>query len=222
MWRFPFGALPVGGVPLSALVPTVLTIPGASNLPKSHGRRWVGHFDLALPYAIADLQTVAAGARSRSTSLTLIDKADELALMDDASFVFIACHGFGLRAEQRIRMADGGLADASHFSEIPPGLNVILNTCWLGLVEDEPGTEPIDLPLLLLANGAHSVMATLGPVSDYYTSEFVGSLVEQLGDDLTVAAAAHRTIKRALSADADLPLVRWAPYITIGRSTYYG
>lgn len=225
LWRFPFGALPIdaSGTPLASKIPLVVTTADASNVAAADGM-WIGHFDLSLPHAIADLIAVKRHLSSQRTELRLVDTAG--AMVETAhgarfAVVYFAGHGIGSGARQHLRFSDGTSVFSSDLLPIAEGASVILNACWLGGVTDDLGSEPVDLALTMLARGAHSVVATLGVVQDQRASRFVAALLPSLDGRTTAARAVQIAVQRLLDEDPELRLDAWASFITVGRSADY-
>jgi hypothetical protein len=220
MWSFPFACLPIEGKPLGAEAPLVLSVPLAISTPPPSTSRWIGHFDHSLEYALRDQRNAVRAAAAQETPMRLVDRAEDLNDMDVSLFLFSG-HGTGLGIDQRLRLASGESASAGDFGGIAHGASFILNACWSGNVMDVTGIDPVDLPLSLLAQGAHSVWAAFGSIGDRRAALASEALLHEVRADQTLSQAAWRAYQSLLDADPALPLREWATHSTIGRSTEY-
>jgi hypothetical protein len=217
MWRFPYAAVPIGGTPLGALVPIVLTTGPSANTPAPRSRRWAGHFDLSLPNAVAELSNTFTSTRAAGIDLGLFSTHAELADTAPVSHLIFAGHGVLGRGQQELKLASGERCTSLDLSVLTPGASVVLNACWSGTVLDDIGADPADLTLSLIGEGAHSVLGTIGPVADTQAGEFLAACLHALATGASVAESAHQAIRTRLATDPDLPLSAWACYTTTGR-----
>ncbi|WP_351235369.1 CHAT domain-containing protein [Streptomyces sp. NPDC002133] len=220
LWRLPFAALPVGDQPLGTILPIVLGTPNAVAAPMSRKQAWLSHFDLALPLALTDLSNVVQEAARREVELTLVDTKQELQqqLGNNPSLIVLSCHGTGVGAGQTLHMAGGDTLNANDFEPVPAGSTFIIDCCWTGAVHDPQGMEALNLPLTLLAKGAHSVIGAIGPVNDHHASALLHRVLPQLQQPgVTPATALFRAWRSALEQDSDMPLNAWASFNTVAR-----
>lgn len=221
LWRFPFLALGIQGRPIGARLPVVVSTAAPANCAPHGLRHWAGHFDLSIPLAVSDLQAFLAIARTAGCSTRLFDAASDLGAEGGASVIAFAGHGDGVGASQHLRLASGERVHAGEFDSLAQGCTIVLDACWTGSVLDIPGSEQVDLPLILLARGAHSVVGTLGPVLDVHASRLFGPVLEGLGHGMTAAESLHLVISDLLESSPSLPLAAWASYLTVGRHVHF-
>jgi hypothetical protein len=220
MWRLPIGALIADGEPLGTRVPLVATTPGArSSAPAARALTWAGHFDLALTWAVSDLTASLRRASELGVDLRLVDEPGEAIATADV-FLFSG-HGHLSPSGQLLRFASGATLSGPQVRAMKPGSSVLLNACWTGTVNDETGSDPVDLVLSMLGAGANSVLSALGPISDTYAARFFKAVVDRLGPDTTLPVAHQQAVRCLLEADPELPLTAWAPFVTVARTPYH-
>src|SRR5690349_20427544 len=145
------------------------------------------------PQAPAEVETLAAlmpgvsvlsGARSRTRSV--------LDALDGARIGHLATHG-EFRADNplfsHLLMADGPLTvhDLSTMERAPELL--VLSACDTGLSAVHPGDELMGLSAALLGLGTRTIIATIGPVDDEVTGEFMIDVYRRLGSGAAPAVA---------------------------------
>jgi tetratricopeptide (TPR) repeat protein len=220
MWNFPFACLPVHGEPLGVAAPLVLSVPLVANTPAPSANQWAGHFDHSLEYALRDQQNAAWAAAANASPMRLVDRAENLRDESITLFMFSG-HGTGLGLHQRLRLSSGEMTSAVDLGGTAHGASFVLNACWSGNVMDVTGTDPVDLPLLLLAQGAHSVWAGFGSINDRRAALASEALLREVRPDRTISQAAQHAFRSLLDDNPELPLREWATHGTIGRSTNY-
>lgn len=223
LWRFPFGALTIGARPLALIAPYVVAPGLAPNLARPLDQRWYGHFDLTLPNAVGELRETLAAVRRSDTPFTLFNDVEELAAVDGenaVSHLLFSGHGqIHQHGDQRLLLAGGRPYTASDLAGLALGATVLLNACWSGIVSDKFGSDPAQQALELLAGGAHSVLGTLGPISDRAAGLFLRECLPELAAGQSMANAVRTATTALLEADNDVSLATWASYATIGRHT---
>jgi hypothetical protein len=220
LWRFPFLAVDLDGEPLGKALPVVLSTPAASNVTGSTSRRWLGHFDLTLPLAIEDLQAFLRTARAVGATPVLFNEPADVPA-EDVALVLFAGHAAGSGSDQHLVLANRVRMYADAIENWPSGCSVVLDACWSAAITDRPGTEQVDLSLMILARGAHSVIGSVGPVLDVHASQMFRSVLRHLAQGVAGAKAVQAAVKELLDADPSLPLAAWASYVTVGRHTQF-
>ena len=210
LWRFPFHALPVDGSVLGAVVPLTFSTPAARNVPAAREGTWMGHFDLSLPFAVSDLVGVLDAARRHQVRIELLDHFNDLTMSPAPSALFFSGHGVGLGASQHLRLVGQDRAGIAEIGPLAPGASCLIDACWTGAVIDALGTDPVDLPLSLLARGAHSVWAAVGPVADQRAATMLDVLLEHWRPGTSLAQASCMALRKLLGGDPELPLVECA------------
>lgn len=134
-----------------------------------------------------------------------------------ADVVHLACHAEFRRDNpmfSALHLADGPLT-----AELVEGLHlpsavVVLSACETGLAGRPSGDELVGLVRAFLVAGARRVLATLWPVDDEATLEFMRHFYESLraGQD---ASAALQTAQRRIRQDRPHPFY-WAPFVLHG------
>ncbi len=128
--------------------------------------------------------TVLAGAQARTRGV--------LEALDGARIGHIATHG-EFRADNpyfsHLLMADGALTvhDLSTMERVPELL--VLSACDTGLSAVHPGDELMGLSAALLGLGTRTIIATIGPVDDEVTGEFMVDVYRRLGAGAPPAVA---------------------------------
>ena len=221
MWRFPYATVPLGSTPLGAVCPYVLAPGPALNLPAPDVQRWAGHYDLSLSSAIAELAETLRTAKRLSLPFHLFNDIEELATVGDEGISHLIFSGHGQIGldEQRLLLAGGRPCGAAELRGLALGATVMLNACWSGYVLDQFGSDPAELALEFVAAGAHSVLGTIGPVSDRSAGHFMGECLPSLAAGESLARSVRSAIANLLAAEADLPLASWASHVTVGRDT---
>ncbi len=192
-------------------------MPLAANLPRPRSGRWLAHFNLTLPLAARDARDFLSLADAAGADAMLVDSADQISDASAADLVVFAGHGDGLGADQHLVLANGARVFSTDIESLPTGCTVVLHACWAGFVLDRPATEQVDLPLVLLGRGAHSVVGTLGPVLDVDASAMFAPVMSRLAKGDSASQALNHAIRSLLSEDPLAPLSAWASYVTVGR-----
>jgi tetratricopeptide (TPR) repeat protein len=222
MWQFPYASIPIAGVPLGVTAPFVLAPGRTRNTVRPSTQQWAAHFDLSLPTAIDELRETASKARDLGLDLRLFGSLEELKDIGAAtpvSMLIFAGHGLIGHNEQQLVLAGRQRCDASDFQGLATGATVILNACWSGYVFDHYGSDSSQQALEFLVAGAHSVLGTIGPVSDRRAGEFLRECLPPLAAGRPLAHAYQEALTRLLAHDPDQPLASWATYTPIGRHT---
>ena len=224
MWRFPFSALPLFGQPAASALPIVLSPGPVLNVRRPTSQRWVGHFDLTLAGAVADVQNVVRITASRGLHFDFFGDPEELTTEtagEAVSLLVFAGHGGVGGGGHRLLLASGRACEAAEFEKLCTGANVVLNACWSGYVRDDFGSDASQAALQLLVNGSHSVLGTMGPVNDQRAGELLAEVLPGLAQGLTMAEAYRIAVRNLLGAEPGRPLSSWASYATIGRDVAY-
>jgi tetratricopeptide (TPR) repeat protein len=220
LWQFPFAALPINGRPLAVTVPVELGTLNSTPVEMSAAPNWAAHFDLHLLFALDDLSTVVQEATGRSVELRLVDDKEQLheALESSPSLIILSCHGSGVGVAQTLHMSNGSRLNALDMDPVPAGSTFLVDCCWIGAVHDPEGLESLNLPLTLLARGAHSVVGATGPVSDRHAAALLSVLLPQLQrPNVAPSTAMFRAWQTVLGDDPAMPLRAWAIFNTISR-----
>jgi CHAT domain len=175
-----------------------------------------------LPTAVDELRETTSAAKDLGRDLSLFGSLDELKDIGAAtpvSMLIFAGHGLIGRSDQQLVLAGRQRCDASEFQGLALGATVILNACWSGYVFDHYGSDSAQQALEFLVAGAHSVLGTMGPISDRRAGEFLRECLPPLAAGRPLAHAYQETLTRLLADDPDRPLASWASYAAIGRHT---
>ena len=197
-----------------------------------------------LPFAVAELETIAAGfAADRNETLVGVAATAEelLRVLPDATYVHLACHGhFDLEEplDTALLLADGpwtlrAMLNRRAFA----GVRLVTLSACLTAVTDSIRVpdERIDLPTVCLEAGAAGVVAALWKVDDLATFLLIESFYRELASGRTAAAAlatAQRQLRslrageliaraqEALASPQASPLQRVAPRLLVEVGLY--
>jgi CHAT domain-containing protein len=183
-------------------------LPGAAEEAATLKRLWPGQVSvLGLPETpAASTQAVAAQLPSHR-------------------WVHFACHGHSDPDDpsaSHLQLADGSLtvADLTH-TRLPAAELAFLSACTTGRTGARLSDEPIHLAAACQLAGYRHVVASLWPISDYYSTKLADSFYTILqtagANPLSDASAValHRAARELRVPNRAQPSI-WAPYIHIG------
>lgn len=222
-WQVPVAALRFQGRSLGAAFKIEFATPLSRPARSGHfsASRWLGHFDLRLPYAIADLAAFIHAAEANRATYELFDDLDGLKVAlsrGPLDRMVVSCHGEGMGTNQRLLLAGGSNIGVQDIPGLEGSPEVILNCCWLGATSDAWADDAAGLALAFLVNGASGVLGSLGPIGDSAASTFLGLF---LGTDTkrTLPSAVADVWKAMLDRTPAAPLHTWAALVPIVRGT---
>ncbi len=170
-----------------------------------------------LPHAAAEAQAVAAlFADGQSLTGAAATVAGLQAAAGTADVVHLACHAQFRRDNPRfsaLHLADGLLTvEATESLRLKPGL-VVLSACETAL-SDDGGDEQVGLVRAFLVAGAARVIASLWPVSDEVSADFMRSFYGHLAAGQAPSEALLRAQRH--TAQGHPEPFHWAAFVLFG------
>lgn len=149
---------------------------GLLRQPRAPARATVLGESTHLPHAAAEANAVASLFQTKAHLGRDATITNVLALSGQSDVIHLACHAQFRRDNpmfSALHLHDGPLTvDRIEAHAWPPAI-VVLSGCETGLADSDPGDEMVGLVRAFLLGGASRVMASLWPVDDAVTADFM-------------------------------------------------
>lgn len=226
LFRAPFHALPVGGVPLIETSEVAIETRPGPAVRNGAGRRGA----LVMAHALSKGEAIETEARAVARALESGGVAVSVRTGNDArsealeehaarvALVHLAGHAVYRREHPEFSALKlgGGWLHARDLASLPlHGAVVVLSACETGPRGVVAGDEMLGLVRGLEIAGARSVIASLWPVGDRETLAFMRDLY-RAWSGLGRLGAALREVQRRASGTGSAGLHTWAPFALVG------
>jgi len=168
----------------------------------------------ALRQILGERLDVLWGSQATREALLRLNETGDLAGYDVIHFATHAVLDHLSPSQSRVLLADDSLALADILNLRLGARLVVLSACEGALGRQYPGDEIMGLARAFFLAGARTVVASLWPVEDVSSGEFMGRFYRWLGRGESVAQAL-RAVQVEMGREGYAPY-QWAPFIAIG------